>query len=90
MLDTMHPNVGIDYMSIATFAFGWITNCMHQDSWMQCAMYFGAPTTDAKKTSGSTDAAATDSASTGMIGSVLAMLGVPSFIISMLAMVGLK
>lgn len=89
MLDTVHPNVAIDYMSIATFAFGWITNCMHQDSWMQCAMYFGAPSTPAK-TSGSTDAAATDSASTGMVGSILGMLGVPSFIISLLAMVGLK
>ena len=85
MLD-MHPNVGIDYLSAATFAFGWITNCLHQDSYMQCFMYFGAPSTPAKTSGG--DAAA--AASSGMVGSILGMLGVPSFIISMLAMIGLK
>ena len=86
MLD-MHPNVGIDYLSAATFAFGWITNCLHQDSYMQCFMYFGAPSTPAKSSGDSTAAAA---ASSGMIGTILAMLGVPASIISMLAMVGLK
>ena len=85
MLD-MHPNVGIDYLSAATFAFGWITNCLHQDSYMQCFMYFGGPSTPAKTTDGDSTAAA----SSGMIGTILGMLGVPASIISMLAMVGLK
>ena len=88
MLDTTHPSVGypIDYMSIATFAFGWITNCLHQDSYMQCFMYFGAASTPAK----TADSDATAAASTGMIGTILAMIGVPAFIINLLASAGLK
>ena len=83
MLDTTHPSVGIDYFTAATFAFGWITNCLHQDSYMQCFMYFGAASTKAK----TGDSAA---ASSGMIGSILAMIGVPAFIINLLASAGLK
>ena len=89
MLDlATHPSVQIGYMDAATFAFGWITNCMHQDGWMQCFMFFGTPSTPAKTDGSSADADSTEG--TGMIGSILGMLGVPAFIINMLAMVGLK
>ena len=85
MLDlATHPSVQVGYLDAATFAFGWITNCMHQDGWMQCFMYFGSPSKP------SADGTAATTESSGMIGSFLSMLGVPSFIISLLAMVGLK
>ena len=89
MLDLYtHPSVSIGYLDAATFAFGWVTNCMHQDGWMQCFMYFGAPASDATKTVAADGAAAP--AETGMVTTILTMLGVPSFIISLLAMAGLK
>ena len=89
MLDlATHPDVQLGYLDAATFAFGWITNCMHQEGWMQCFMYFGASSSPAKTADSSSAAAAPEGQ--GMVGSILTMLGVPSFIISMLAMVGLK
>ena len=88
MLDTVHPEVQIGAMDAATFAFGWVTNCMHQDGWMSCFMYFGTPSTPAASSEGGDAVAAPEGQ--GMIGSILSMIGVPSFIISLLAMVGLK
>ena len=51
-------------------------------------MYFGTPSTPAKKDS--TPAGDAPAADQGMIGKILTMIGVPPMIISILAMLGLK
>ena len=78
MLDTYHPQVQVGALDAATFAFGWITNCMHSDSWLQCFMYFGGSSSKTADASDSGAPATTeDDGKPGMVGWLLGMLGVP-------------